>query len=149
MRASLASGAAREKLRQMIAWQGGDPAWSTMPTRLPSATHSHDDLARHESGYVTTLDALLVGRAAVALGAGRDKKSDPVDLSAGILLRKKPGDAVAAGEPVMRIALQRRIATGTRPIALATQAVVIGDQAPADGAAGHGLGARRRRADVR
>ena len=39
----------------------------------------------------------------MALGAGRDKKSDPVDLSAGIILHKKPGEPIAAGDPIMEL----------------------------------------------
>jgi thymidine phosphorylase len=85
-------------------------------------------VAARRAGYVTSLDALLVGRAAVALGAGRDKKGDQVDLSAGILLRKKPGEPVAAGEPVLEVRYndQSRLDAA---VTLATQAVVIGDQA--------------------
>ena len=130
VRASLASGAARDKLRQMITWQGGDAAVVDDVTRLPAASHSHDILATR-TGHVTALDALLVGRTAVALGAGRDKKSDPVDLSAGVLLRKKPGEIVAAGEPVMELRYndESRLAAAVQ---LASQAIVIGDQAPAE-----------------
>jgi thymidine phosphorylase len=127
VRAALSSGAAREKLKQMIAWQGGDAAVVDDPSRLPQARHSHQVKAAR-GGVVTALDALLVGRAAVALGAGRDKKGDTVDLSAGILLRKKPGEQVAAGEPVLEVRYndQARLAAA---VTLATQAVVIGDQA--------------------
>ena len=71
--------------------------------RLPQATHVAPSRRRRRAGYVQSLDALLVGRTAVALGAGRDKKGDAVDLSAGILLHKKPGDAVGAGEPIMEL----------------------------------------------
>ena len=83
------------------------------------------------SGIVTALDALLIGRAAVALGAGRDKKGDDVDLSAGLLLRKKPGEVVTAGEPVMALHYSdaARLAAA---LPLVTQAMVIGDQPPAD-----------------
>jgi pyrimidine-nucleoside phosphorylase len=127
VRAALSSGAAREKLKQMIAWQGGDAAVVDDPSRLPQARHSHQVKAAR-GGVVTALDALLVGRAAVALGAGRDKKGDTVDLSAGILLRKKPGEQVATGEPVLEVRYndQARLAAA---VTLATQAVVIGDQA--------------------
>jgi pyrimidine-nucleoside phosphorylase len=130
VRAALASGAAREKLRQMITWQGGDPAVVDDVTRLPSSRHSHDILSPG-AGRVTALDALLVGRTAVALGAGRDKKSDPVDLSAGILLKKKPGDVVAAGEAVMQLRYndESRLAAA---VELATQAIAIGEAAPAE-----------------
>ena len=91
MRESLASGAARAKFKQMIAWQGGDAAVVDDTGRLPQAGHVHQ-LTATRAGYLQSLDALLVGRTAVALGAGRDKKADQVDLSAGILLHKKPGD---------------------------------------------------------
>ena len=129
VRASLASGAAREKLRQMIKWQGGDASVVDDVTRLPSAKHSHV-VAAQTSGYLVRLDALLIGRTAVALGAGRDKKSDPVDLSAGILLRKKPGDAVSSGEPILE--LRYNDASRLAPaLQLAGEAIVIGDHAPA------------------
>jgi pyrimidine-nucleoside phosphorylase len=130
VRASLASGAAREKLRQMIKWQGGDVAVVDDVKRLPSARHTHMVTAS-TAGYVSSLDALLVGRTAVALGAGRDKKSDPVDLSAGILLHKKPGEKVSAGDTVMELRYndESRLSAAT---ALAAQAVVIGDAAPAE-----------------
>src|SRR5215210_7750239 len=96
VRASLASGAARDKLRQMIKWQGGDAGVVDDPGRLPAARHAHHVKAS-KGGFLQSLDALLVGRTAVALGAGRDKKADQVDLSAGILLHKKPGDRVEVG----------------------------------------------------
>jgi pyrimidine-nucleoside phosphorylase len=130
VRASLASGAAREKLRQMIKWQGGDASVVDDVKRLPSARHSHDVTASR-GGYLSSLDALLVGRAAVALGAGRDKKSDPVDLSAGLLLHKKPGEAVAAGERVLELRYndESRLSAA---VALASQAMIIGDEPPAE-----------------
>ena len=130
VRASLASGAARDKLRQMITWQGGDAAVVDDVKRLPVSSHSHQVMAS-SAGHVASLDALLVGRAAVALGAGRDRKSDPVDPSAGILLHRKPGEAVAAGEPVMELRYndESRLSAA---VALATQAVVIGDKPPAE-----------------
>ena len=128
VRDALASGAARRKLQQMIEWQGGDGGVVADTSRLPSARLTHDVTAKR-SGFMTALDALLVGRAAVALGAGRDQKGDAVDLSAGILLHKKPGDAVSAGEPIIELRYNdaARLDAATR---LLTQAVVIGDQPP-------------------
>ena len=127
VRAALTSGAAREKLKQMITWQGGDATVVEDTGKLPVARLSHQVTAPR-AGYVTSLDALLVGRAAVALGAGRDKKGDKVDLSAGILLLKKPGEPVTAGEPMLDVRYndQSRLDAA---VTLATQAVVIGDQA--------------------
>jgi pyrimidine-nucleoside phosphorylase len=126
VRDTLSSGAALARFRQMVERQGGDPAVVDDPGRLPSATLSHVVTASRP-GSVTALDALLVGRAAVALGAGRDKKDDPVDLTAGIVLLKKPLDSVTAGEPVMEL---RYNDPSRLPAALSmvTQAVVIGDQ---------------------
>ena len=128
VRAALTSGAALEKLRALIKGQGGDPAVVDDTSRLPAAKSVHR-LTAERSGFVTALDALLVGRAAVALGAGRDKKGDAVDLAAGIMLLKKPGEAVSAGDTLMAL----RYNDGSRlnaAIALAAQATVIGDQAP-------------------
>ncbi len=129
VRQALASGAALAKLREMIAGQGGDVAVVDNPSRLPSASLTRM-ITAPRTGFVTALDALLVGRAAVALGAGRDKKGDAVDLSAGILLPKKPGDAVKSGEPVMELRYNDP-ARLDAAVALATQAMVVGDLAPA------------------
>lgn len=129
---ALDSGAAREKLKQMITWQGGDASVVDDPARLPQATHVHQVLAQ-KAGFLQSLDALLIGRTAVALGAGRDKKSDAVDLSAGIILHKKPGDAVAAGEPLLDLHYNDASRLPAA-LALATQAAVIGDRAPAEAA---------------
>ncbi len=129
VRAALTSGAALAKLREMIAGQGGDASVVDDPGRLPSAALTRL-IAAPRAGFVTSLDALLVGRAAVALGAGRDKKGDAVDLSAGILLHKKPGDAVTTGEAVMELRYNDP-ARLDAAAALATQAMVVGDLAPA------------------
>jgi pyrimidine-nucleoside phosphorylase len=130
VRQALESGAAREKLRQLITWQGGDPGVVDDAGRLPQARHVTPVTAQR-SGFIQSLDALLVGRTAVALGAGRDKKGDPVDLSAGILLHKKPGEAVTAGEPILEL----RYNDASRldaALQLVTPATVIGERPPAD-----------------
>jgi len=128
VRQALDSGAGLAKLRDLIAGQGGDVSVVDDPSRLPAAGHSKM-LTAPRAGFVSSLDALLVGRAAVALGAGRDKKDDAVDLSAGILLHKKPGETVAAGEDVMELRYNdpSRLEAA---VALAMQALVVGDLAP-------------------
>jgi pyrimidine-nucleoside phosphorylase len=128
VRQALASGAARDKLKEMITWQGGDASVVDDPRRLPAAALSHTVSAKR-AGYVTAMDALLVGRTAVALGAGRDRKGDDVDLAAGIHLHKKPGDQVAAGEAVMELRYNDA-ARLDAALQLAAQAVVVGDEAP-------------------
>ena len=125
---ALSSGAAREKFKQMIAWQGGDARVVDEPGLLPAASRSHA-IAAPKAGVVRALDALLIGRAAVALGAGRDKKDDTVDLSAGILLLKKPGDRVRESEPILELHYNDA-ARLDAALQLAAQAVAIGEQPP-------------------
>ena len=128
VRQALASGAAVEKLRAMIKGQGGDPGVIDDAGRFPRARASHHVTA-HRAGFVSALDALFVGQASVALGAGRDKKGDPVDLSAGIRILKKPGEAVAAGEPILEL-LYNDDARLPNAIAIAKKAITIDDVAP-------------------
>ncbi|MSY41740.1 MAG: thymidine phosphorylase, partial [Actinobacteria bacterium] len=54
-------------------------------------------------GVLTQLDALKVGVAAWRLGAGRARKEDPVSAGAGIQIHAKPGDQIAAGEPILTL----------------------------------------------
>ncbi|MBC7223550.1 MAG: pyrimidine-nucleoside phosphorylase, partial [Anaerolineae bacterium] len=55
------------------------------------------------AGYVADINAMEVGMAAVVLGAGRNKKGDPVDHAVGIVLGAKVGDRVDAGEPLFTV----------------------------------------------
>ena len=128
IRHALTSGAAVEKLRAMIKGQGGDPAVIDDYGKFPKAKASHHVTA-HRAGFVSGLDALFVGQASVALGAGRDKKGDPVDLSAGIRIVRKPGEAVAAGEPVLEL-LYNDDARLPNAIAIAKKAITIDEVAP-------------------
>jgi thymidine phosphorylase len=93
----LASGAAYEVWCRMIAAQGGDPE-----APLPTPDHVHV-VPAWDSGIVSTMDALSVGVAAWRLGAGRARKEDPVQAAAGILLHVKPGDPIAAGDPLLEL----------------------------------------------
>lgn len=94
---ALQSGAALEKLRQMVAAQGGDAAAIDDPSRLPAAAHTRDVLCGRD-GWLCATDTEGIGVAAVLLGAGRETKESAVDLSAGIRLAKKAGDAVRRGD---------------------------------------------------
>ena len=96
-RAAVASGAALERWRRMVAAQGGDP-----DAPLPQAEHRRS-LAAPGGGYLARLDARAVGVAAWRLGAGRAKKDDPVSAAAGVVCLRKPGDRVEAGEPVLEL----------------------------------------------
>ena len=102
VREALGSGTALAKLSAMIARQGGDAAIVDDPTRLPQARHRHT-VAATATGYVRRLDAELVGRASMLLGAGREKVSDTIDPGAGILIQAKPGAAVTPGAPILEL----------------------------------------------
>lgn len=93
----LASGAAMDSWRAMIAAQGGDP-----DAALPVARHTEQVLAPAD-GVLVGLDALAVGVAAWRLGAGRARKEDAVQAGAGVELHAKPGAVVRAGEPLMTL----------------------------------------------
>jgi pyrimidine-nucleoside phosphorylase len=80
-----------------VAMQGGDVSQLEDTSRLPkSAIEKH--IFAQESGYVSACDCGLVGRAALAAGAGREKKESDIDYGAGIYLEKTYGDAVQKGK---------------------------------------------------
>jgi thymidine phosphorylase len=93
----LASGRAMDVWRAMISAQGGDP-----DAALPVARETHQVLAP-TSGVLTRLDAMAVGLAAWRLGAGRERKEDPVQYGAGVVWHARPGDTVLAGEPLFTL----------------------------------------------
>ena len=93
----LASGAAMDVWRAMIAAQGGDP-----DAELPWA-HVVETVNAPADGVLGRLDALAVGIAAWRLGAGRARKEDPVSPTAGVVCRAAEGDTVRAGEPLLEL----------------------------------------------
>lgn len=99
---SIENGAALEKLKDLIASQGGDPSVVDDPEKLPRAKYEIALPAREE-GYVKSIAANEVGLASLLLGAGRSTKEDEIDLSVGILLHKKIGDYVKEGEPLLTL----------------------------------------------
>lgn len=93
----LRSGEALEKLKKMVAAQGGDTTQIDNPELLPQAELQVEVLAEH-SGFIESIQAEEIGIAAMMLGAGRETKDSKIDLAAGVVLRKKIGDRVEAGE---------------------------------------------------
>lgn len=93
---ALSSGAAYEKLEEFVAAQGGDAG--SLPDLEVSAERR--EIRAPASGYVSRFDALGLGRAALALGAGREKKGDPLDFGSGVEVFASAGDEVEAGEVV-------------------------------------------------
>lgn len=99
---SLDDGAAWPKFVEWIVAQGGDRAVLEAPDLLPSASLV-EDLPSPEAGTIAEIDAYLVGRTAVLLGGGREKKGDPIDHAVGIVHHKKVGDRIEKGEPLLTI----------------------------------------------
>ena len=94
---NLLSGLALAKFGQMIESQGGDAGVLTDSGLLPEASHTKA-ITAGESGFVKSIDAMNIGLAAMGLGAGRETKESVIDLSAGIVLHRKEGDAVSRGD---------------------------------------------------
>jgi len=95
--AALADGRAMDTWNAMIRAQGGDPT-----AALPVARETHVVTAPR-SGVLVAQEALPFGIAAWRLGAGRARKQDPVQHSAGVDLHAKPGDTVVAGQPLFTL----------------------------------------------
>jgi pyrimidine-nucleoside phosphorylase len=98
----ISSGQALERFRQMVELQGGDPRVIDDAKRLPQAQHTLQ-VTSAKSGYLASMQCEQIGTACVILGGGRERKEDSVDPSVGIVLHKKVGDSVAAGEPLATI----------------------------------------------
>ena len=98
----ISSGKALERFRQMIELQGGDPRVIDDPKRLPQAQHTTQTVSAR-AGYVSSMQCEQIGTACVILGGGREKKEDSVDPAVGIVLHKKVGDKVEAGEPLATV----------------------------------------------
>ena len=97
MEGVIADGSAKKKFAEFIEAQGGDPAPVFDPWLLAVAETKIPVIA-DKDGYVHRILAEEIGIACMSLGGGRETKESEIDLSVGIVLKKKTGDAVAAGD---------------------------------------------------
>lgn len=107
MTRALESGAGLAKFREMITAQGGDGRVCDDTDYLPHAAYKISVPAL-SSGYVARMDTAAIGRCAQALGAGRQKKTDVIDPAVGLVMDVRLGDAVAAGDSLATLYLNRR-----------------------------------------
>jgi pyrimidine-nucleoside phosphorylase len=96
------SGDALDRFREIVKLQGGNERIIDDPSLLPRSKHIRQ-ISSPKSGFIVEIDCQAVGIASVILGGGRAKKEDSVDPSVGIILHRKLGDAVSAGEPICTI----------------------------------------------
>jgi len=95
----LSSGLALNKLKELVANQGGDSSLVDEPERLPMAKIQREVLAP-TAGWVTEIDTKGIGAVALLLGAGRSKKGDSIDLAVGLEVLARPGDRVERDQPL-------------------------------------------------
>ena len=126
LRKLLHDGSALEKFVQMVKNQGGNPDVVDDLRLLPTANKQIEILAT-QSGVVTDLDALSIGRAANLLGAGRFTKDDVIDPAVGIEVVRKVGEPVNKGEPLAILHVNDE-ANLEQPRAMVTQAYTIRDK---------------------
>lgn len=98
----LNSGAALKKLKEFISAQGGDSG-VVEDYDLFSQPNCRAEVTAQQEGFITEIKARQIGYASQQAGAGRERKEDSIDLSAGILLLKKVGDFVKKGEPLAEV----------------------------------------------
>ena len=99
---ALQSGAAYEKFKEWICRQGGEKKLTECPELFPKAAYEYEIKATR-GGYISKMNAELIGSAAMLLGAGRRTKDEKIDHTAGIILAKKSGDLVRVGDTLARL----------------------------------------------
>jgi pyrimidine-nucleoside phosphorylase len=118
---ALASGTAYEKFSEFISAQGGDAeALEDLPV---SAGVS--EVRSPRAGYVARFGASAIGRAALALGAGRKHKGDRIDPGSGVEILVKPGDPLQKDQPIARLHGERE---AERAEQLVLEALEISDE---------------------
>ena len=126
---AIADGSALATLCRMVRAQGGDARVLTGEADFEAAPFSREVCAPR-AGFVTRMDAEAIGEVSVVLGAGRETKESVIDSAAGILLHRKYGERVQAGESLATLYTSRQetLAEAERRY---SAAIHIGTAAPA------------------
>src|SRR5439155_12482577 len=128
VREALTSGRGLEKFREIVIQQGGDPNAVDFDGNFASAPR-RALVQAERTGYVTALDAELIGRAMMQLGAGRERVEDSIDHAVGATILKPLGERIKRGEAVLELHYRDSSRLGAA-LALVKQACVIGDFPP-------------------
>ncbi len=105
---AILNGTALEKFSKFVAYQGGNPTIISNERLFPEATFRLDLIAPID-GFIGSIDANIIGLASQHTGAGRTVMGEEIDMSAGILLKKKVGDIVKSGEIMAHIQGQNKL----------------------------------------
>ncbi len=124
----LRDGRAKRAFRQMVADQGGDVNVVDSPQLLPKAQYRISAVAPR-GGFVQAIDSEALGKAAMQLGAGRAQAGDQLDMAVGLVLHKKVGTPVSAGDVLATV--HSNGADPAAVVAAVVDAFTIGDTEPA------------------
>ncbi len=102
----ISSGAAFEKFKEWISAQGGDASYAEHPEKFKEARYKRS-IAVNAAGFISRMDAEKIGICAMELGAGRKTKDDKIDFSAGLVLERKTGDKLEAGDVIAKLYTDR------------------------------------------
>ena len=122
----IASGAALDKMREIIAAQSGEPRALDDYTLLPTARHQRPVTARR-TGYVQAIDTEAIGRASMLLGAGRLRLDSKIDPGVGLTVQARVGDQVDESTPLALMHYNSAVLVD-EAAALILQAYQIGEQ---------------------
>ena len=129
MKETIDSGAALHKLAEFVEAQNGDPSY-VYDTELFEKAAYTIEIPALKAGYITHIEAESIGISCMTLGGGRETKESKIDLSVGILLKKKCGDLVKEGDTIALIYANdmKKAETAKQQI---LDAYMIGDTQPA------------------
>ncbi|MGB2869533.1 MAG: thymidine phosphorylase [Bacteroidota bacterium] len=127
-RAAVKDGTAYRKFLELVEAQGGKTSAVENLEAYPVSRHTLD-VKSSERGYVTEIDSLEFGLTSITLGAGRQTLDDPIDPKAGIILKKKVGDAVEPGVTLATIHTDKEVALEEARVRIA-KAFTISNTAP-------------------
>lgn len=130
-RESIDSGAALERFRRVVVAQGGDGRVCDDPAAVLPQAAQVETLRADRAGFLTRLAARPIGQASMLVGAGRATVDAAIDHAAGILLRRRVGDRVAAGDVIAELHVNSTHAAAVpAAVALMREAMEIGEIAP-------------------
>lgn len=125
---AIANGSALQKLIDMVEAQGGDSSVIKDTGKFETAPYKADVLAEQD-GYIVNMNTEECGIVSVVLGAGRETKDSVIDYAAGIIMHKKTGDAVKAGDVIATLYTSKQESL-TQAAQLYKSAVSVGSVKP-------------------